>query len=375
MKKIVIIGGLAESLINFRGSLLAEMASQGFEIHACAPAAPQQVQEKLTALGAHYYDIPLSRTGINPIHDFLTVRAIYQLLRSVRPDFVLSYTIKPVIYGSLAARFARVPGIFSIITGVGYLFSTKGAKPWLAGKVASFLYRAALRHNRRIFFQNPDDRDLFLSLKLIKSEQVVIVNGSGVDTDYFQRVSLPVCPAFLLIARLLNDKGIHEYVEAARVLKRTFPMATFALAGWLDENPACIKHAELQSWIDEGLINYLGRLDDVRPALAASSVYVLPSYREGTPRTVLEAMAMGRPIVTTDAPGCRETVKDGDNGYLVPVKDATALAAAMEKFILQPELIERMGRRSREIAEEKYDVHKVNSVIMHHMGLSNETCI
>jgi glycosyltransferase involved in cell wall biosynthesis len=175
---------------------------------------------------------------------------------------------------------------------------------------------------------------------------------------------------FLLIARLLRDKGIHEYIDAARSIRQRYPQAVFHLAGWIDSNPAAISKSDLQSWIDDGVIIYHGRLDDVRTVLAACHVYVLPSYREGTPRTVLEAMATGRPVITTDAPGCRETVLDGENGFLVPVANVTALAAAMERFLDDPALIISMGQRSREIAQDKYDVHAVNAAMLNHMGVS-----
>jgi glycosyltransferase involved in cell wall biosynthesis len=198
----------------------------------------------------------------------------------------------------------------------------------------------------------------------------VVVNGSGVDLDKFVFISpLKVKPVFLLIARLIGDKGIREFVQAAQLIQRSYPDCRFLLVGGLDSNPDAISQIELDDWIHNGMVEYLGRLDDVRPAIARASVYVLPSYREGTPRSVLEAMAMGRAIITTDAPGCRETVIDGENGFLVPVKSVDALVDAMTRFIEDPDLAVRMGKRSREIAEEKYDVHKVNAVMLKEMGI------
>jgi glycosyltransferase involved in cell wall biosynthesis len=219
-------------------------------------------------------------------------------------------------------------------------------------------------------FQNPDDRNLFVASGLVPSTlPVTLINGSGVDLAAYSPCPLPDEPVFLLIARLLADKGLREYQRAARRLKARYPRARFLLAGDLDPNPLSISAEELAKWRADGAIEYLGRLEDVRPAYAAALVYVLPSYREGTPRTVLEAMAMGRPIVTTDAPGCRETVVDGVNGFLVPVRDDAALETALERFILDPSLADRMGRESLAIAREKYDVHKVNAVIMAAMNL------
>jgi glycosyltransferase involved in cell wall biosynthesis len=228
-----------------------------------------------------------------------------------------------------------------------------------------------LRSAKVVFFQNPDDQQVFRARGILSpNSSSVVVNGSGVDLDKFVFISpLKVKPVFLLIARLIGDKGIREFVQAAQLIQRSYPDCRFLLVGGLDSNPDAISQIELDDWIHNGMVEYLGRLDDVRPAIARASVYVLPSYREGTPRSVLEAMAMGRAIITTDAPGCRETVIDGENGFLVPVKSVDALVDAMTRFIEDPDLAVRMGKRSREIAEEKYDVHKVNAVMLKEMGI------
>jgi glycosyltransferase involved in cell wall biosynthesis len=287
---------------------------------------------------------------------------------------VLSYTIKPVIYGTLAAWLAGVPHRFALITGLGYAFQGCGQRSRLQALVQR-LYGLALARAQRVFFQNHDDLALFQERGILNPHtQVCVVNGSGVDLDSFAVRPLPAAALagsvrFLFIGRLLGDKGVREYAQAARLLKRSHPQVQCALVGWVDSNPNAITQAELDGWIADGSIEFLGRLADVRPAIEACSVYVLPSYREGTPRTVLEAMAMGRPIVTTDAPGCRETVIDGENGFLVPVQDAVALAQAMARFIDEPALQTSMGIRSRLIAEVKYDVHKVNAVMLVGMGV------
>jgi glycosyltransferase involved in cell wall biosynthesis len=294
------------------------------------------------------------------------------LFTELKPDLFLGYTIKPVVYGSLAAAHAGVPGIYSMITGLGSAFSGSGIKAALIRRLVIFLYRRALRHNARVFFQNPDDIALFSRMGILKAgEQAVRIPGSGVDVHEFQPAPFPKGLSFLLIARLLREKGIAEYAEAARRIRQHHPHVRFRLAGWLDENPDSIREDELQAWVDEGTLEYLGRLDDVRPALADSSVFVLPSYyREGIPRTLLEALAMGRPIITTDMPGCRLTVKDGENGYLAAARDAHALAEAMERFIEQPEMIAKMGVASRSLAETQFDVHIVNKIILKSMGLA-----
>ena len=339
-----------------------------------APGENPFVAEQLCKINVVYKPINLERTGLNPLKDLRSFILIKANLRELKPDVVLAYTIKPVIYGSLAARSAGVPHIFSMITGLGYSFMAGGIKQKLVNKIVSKLYRVGLAGNEKVFFQNPDDLRLFCNQKLLdESGKAILINGSGVDIDYFSE-ALPCGtePVFLLIGRLLKDKGISEFIEAARMLKRKYPRVLFRIVGPFDSNPAAFKPAEISTWQKEGIVEYLGEVADVRPVISSCSVYVLPSYREGMPRTVLEAMAMGRPIVTTDAPGCRETVEAGQNGFLVPVKDAGALANAMERFILEPDLIQKMGKRGREIAEEKYDVRKVNAVIMKAMGLGDE---
>ena len=375
--KILLIAGRARSLINFRGPLIAAFQSRGMEVHVAAPEllTGDPIRQQLEARGCRVHKIPLRRAGTNPLTDLVTLLSLWRLMWRIRPTHVLSYTIKPVIYGSLAARMAGVPNRFALITGLGYAFSDepvsrKGERSWVRAMVER-LYAYALTGVQKVFFQNPDDAALFRRLRLLNSEvPSVVVNGSGVDLEHFQVAPILPGPAhFLLVARLLGDKGVREYAQAAQRIKAAHPEALFSLVGWMDENPDAIDQTELDCWVADGRLSFLGQLTDVRQAIGACSVYVLPSYREGTPRTVLEAMAVGRSIITTDAPGCRETVVDGDNGFLVPVKSVSALAQAMERFIQEPNLVARMGHRSRQIAEEKYDVHKVNEVMLREMGL------
>lgn len=371
MARIVIVSGFGESLIKFRGPLLQQMVEDGHEVIACAPEVDGELTSELALLGVKYRSVPMSRAGINPIKDIWTVFSLLSVFLKLKPDIFLGYTIKPVIYGSLAAFLARVPGRFSMITGLGYAFVATGSKAKLVRLIASLLYKWALSCSHRVFFQNVDDRDLFIELGILKEKSSsTIINGSGVGLVTFQATPLEGGCRFLLIARLLIDKGIREYAAAARLIKDKYPEVEFDLAGWLDQNPSTIKKEELDTWTSSGVINFLGKLEDVRPAIARSTVYVLPSYREGTPRTVLEAMAMGRAIITTDAPGCRQTVNEGQNGFMVPVKSVEMLAQAMERFILSPKLAAEMGARSRDLAERKYDVSLVNKAILKGMNIS-----
>ena len=373
--KFLIIAGFANSLVGFRKPFIVALLNKGLEVHVAAPELleNQTITSELKALGAIPHSISMQRTGLNPAADTKTLFSIYSLMRNIKPDYMMGYTIKPVIYGALAAWLARVPKRFALITGLGFAF-TEGDdnKRKTVRAVAQGLYRTALNHCQVVFFQNHDDEALFRELNIVSSQtRTCVVSGSGVDVDEYEVIPLVTHEPlrFLLIARLLVDKGVREYAQAAKQVKKLHPDVQFDLVGGLDANPTSITQAELDEWIEAGTVNFLGRLNDVRPAIQASSVYVLPSYREGTPRTVLEAMATGRAVITTDAPGCRETVVDGDNGFLVPVKDVDALAQAMLRFIEQPALIAQMGQRARLIAEEKYDVHKVNAHMISEMEL------
>lgn len=371
----LLIASFPDSLIRFRGHLINDLLTKGFDVHVAVPYkdVDDSVFQALKDKGVNLNYIPLERTGINPLKDFKLLVSLYRLMLKIRPVHVLTYTVKPVIYGSFAAWSARVPNRFALITGLGYAFTNSNfsSKRKLLRTIIQYLYRFTIDKVDKVFFQNPDDEKLFRKLGILPGKiKSLVVNGSGVDVSEYSVTSLPFTPKFLLIARLLGDKGIREYVAAARIIKAKYPQSIFHLVGWIDDNPDAISQQELDSWTEAKLINYIGRLSDVRTAIADSSVYVFPSYyREGTPRTILEAMSMGRAIVTTDSPGCRETVIDGYNGFIVPVKNVSGLVTAVEAFITKPELIESMGARSRQIAEKKYDVHKVNAMMFKEMGI------
>ena len=384
--KIFVVGGLARSLINFREPLLKALVDQGHSVFTAAGETTADVEMKLNKMGIAHFDIAMDRTGLNPINDIRVFHQLTNLFYTIKPDVTLSYTIKPIIYGSLAAKAVGVPRICSMVEGLGYAFTGSGLKRSLVKHLCMVLYKVTLKNCYALFFLNPDDESLFRENHLIDDNlRTCILNGIGVDLTHYHTMPLPKVTSFLLIARLLRDKGIREYINAARVIKTKYPNILFRLVGSADSNPACIPAIELEQWVREGVVEYLGQLQDVRPAISTSSIYVLPSYyREGTPRTVLEAMSMGRPVITTNSPGCRETVKplkdkqldkksqevlQGENGFLVPVKNVEKLVEAMEQLITNPQLIEYMGQNSRRIAEEKYDIHQVNRVILETMGL------
>ena len=373
---VLVLGNLSDSVLRFRGDLLRALIVEGHEVHVATPHLTDDgsTSDLLRDMGVTCHDVFMSRTGTNPVADARTLLSIVMLMRRIRPDVSLGYTIKPVVYGLLAGWVTRVPKRFALVNGLGYALADKvvGWRRRVLQGVVFSLYRLAMRHASAVFFQNPDDAALFLGRGLLPERvRSIVVNGSGVPTDAYAVAAFPQTPpSFVLIARLLVEKGIRDYVAAARLIRASHPEVVFHLVGGVDANPGAISAAEVQGWHDEGVVRWHGQLHDVRPVLASAHVFVLPSfYREGTPRTVLEAMSMGRPIVTTDMPGCRETVVEGENGFLVPPRAADALATAMLRFVEDPAMVVWMGSRSRQLAEDRYDVRKVNAVMISAMGL------
>jgi len=349
---------------------MQELIAQGLTVIAIAPF-DQEIADELERQKIQFIPIKMERNGMNPFADILFFLKICKILKKEKIDIIFSYTIKPIIYGSIAAKFSKIQKIYSMVTGTGYIFLDVNLKNKIVGLIAQKLFKISLFFNQLVFFQNNDNLNFFRNKKIISSRKpVAIINGSGVDCELFSPVEYPKKISFLMIARLLYDKGIREYVAAARMIKKIYPDVKCKLVGWIDTNPNSISEQELNEWIQEGSIEFLGKLSDVRPAIAESSVYVLPSYHEGIPRTVLEAMAMARAIITTNAPGCKETVIHNKNGLLVAVKEITGLFKAMEFFILSPEKIHAMGKESRKLAIEKYDVNKVNLSILKAMQLT-----
>lgn len=368
-QRILINGSFAPSVVNFRGPLVRALVAAGHEVHVSVPDVSLEVRRSIEALGAILHEIPLQRASLNLAADLLYRRSLRRLISRIDPDLVLGYTIKPNIWGSLAARAAQIPSA-SMVTGLGYTFIQRDTiKKRLVSRLSRMLYRRATAANRVVIFQNADDRDDFVAAGCLEeARKARLVNGSGVDTEHFTPVSLPSAPVFLMAARLLVSKGVREYAAAAIAVSARRNDCRFLLAGNFDDTPDCIDPAELAGWQKAG-IEYLGWIDDVPAAIAGASVYVLPSYREGTPRTVLEAAAMGRPTIATDVPGCRDSVVHGETGLLVPVRDVAALADAMERLADDAAMRARMGAAARRFCEEKYAVDKVNRMLMAHLGL------
>jgi glycosyltransferase involved in cell wall biosynthesis len=365
MSSVVIVGALAESLVNFRGDLIRAMVAQGHRVTTMAASGTPECVASIEALGAEFLAYPVARTGRSFTADLRTFKALRSAFTKIKPDIVIAYTIKPVIWAGIAARISRVPRFYALIEGLGYVFQGGSWRRRLLGFITGYLYSISLRKAARVIFLNPDNREFFISKTLIRKSQAALIDGIGVDLDVFSFTPIPSGqPSFLCIARLLGDKGLREYAQAARIVRTRYPEVQINLLGPSDASPDGIPLEEVQTWHSSGVLTYLGEAQDVRPFLANCAVYVLPSYHEGMPRTVLEAMAMGRPIITTDAPGCRETVTPGSNGYLVPMKNAAALADKMNFFIENPDQCRSMGAISRQVAEQRFDVAKINVSLM-----------
>lgn len=377
-RQITLIGHAAGATLNFRAPLIADLVAAGWQVEVLAPDWTPDQRQRLRALGAQARTFPLSRTGLNPLQDLRSLWVLYRHLRDSRPDAVLTYAAKTNVWGMLAAAWAGVPRRVAMVEGMGFAFTEgqdgRTSKQRMVGAVLSVLYRVAFRQAHRVIVLNPDDaRDLQRQCGL-ERQKTTLLGGIGVPLSDW-----PFCPphttpiTFTLVARLLREKGVLEFVQAARLIKERHLSTRFLLLGALDDNPGSLREADVQPWVQAGIIEWPGQVD-VKPWLAQTSVFVLPSYyREGVPRSTQEAMAMGRAVITTDAPGCRETVVDGINGFLVPPRDVPALAAAMQRFIDEPALIARMGAESRRLAEERFDVRRANAILIQTVDVNRTT--
>lgn len=355
---VVLAANSAWNIINFRRPLVEGLRAAGWRVVALAPDDGNAAA--LAALGAEFQPIRIDSSGTSPFRDARLFLDYLAALRQLRPHAFLGFTVKPNVYGSLAAQLLGIRTINNI-SGLGTGFMGAGPLNWLV----SSLYRVALRKSHRVFFHNPHDLSLFVNKGLVREKQAARIPGSGIDLQRFQpsRGSRP--PArpfrFLFVGRLLRDKGLVEYAEAARLLRPAWPEVEFAILGFAgSDNRSAVPIGEVERWQHEGIVTYLGDTEDVRPFLKEADCVVLPSYREGLPRSLLEAAAMAKPMVATDVPGCRDLVSHGDNGLLCEARSPASLAAAMEAMLrLDPAARETMGRRARERAEREFDQHIV----------------
>lgn len=369
--KVAVLSSFTTSLFWFRIDMMKSFQAAGCEVLAVGDGSESEWTDRFAELGIRYRQIPVQRNGTSPVHDLKTFRALLRLLKEEKPDKIFAYQAKTVIYGGMAASLCGIREFYPMIAGVGSIFLDNSPKQKVIRSILAAEYRLGMCRAPKIFFQNRDDLKFFTDLKLLPEHKVVMINGSGVNVEKFTPTALPEKPGFLCISRLIRDKGVMEYLDAARKLRKLHPEAQCVLVGPFDTNPSAIKPEELQSYVDDGSVIYVGQQKDVQPWLRNCTAYVLPSYHEGTPKTVLEALACGRPAITTDAPGCRETVTDGVNGYLVPVRDVDAIVSAMERILDDPENTTMMAQSARKIAEDIYDVHKVNRTICETMGIKD----
>ena len=342
-KKIMLVGNSAWSMAHFRSDVIRDLISAGFRVVVVAPKDNSFTE--IEGLGATFIDFTMSRKGMNPINELWTFTQLFWIYLQEMPNLIFHYTIKPNIWGSIAANILRIPNI-AVTTGLGYVF----VKPSSLTSIVSYLYRTAFKYSQSVWFLNQDDRDEFTSRGIVPLTKTSILRGEGIDTSHFEYLeSFPDRPRFLLVARMLWDKGIGEFVGAAKFVKTQIPDAEFFLLGALDNgNPSAISKSQIDQWESEGVVSYLGTTTDVRQFISNSTCVVLPSYREGIPRSLLEAAAMGRPLIATKCAGCRDVILDGESGFLVPIQNAEKLGEAMLKISrYDHDSLRKFGARSR----------------------------
>ena len=374
--KIILIGTVASSFYGFRTDLIKALVELNHEVYAFISEYKEDDLSKIRALGAVPIFYKLSRGGLNPLSDINATASLVKKINSLQPDIVFSYFSKPVIFGTLAAKIAKITLVIGMLEGLGYAFTEQpnglNKKTKLIKKVQVLLYKLALPQLDKIIFLNPDDPKDLLDKYSIRVKEVEILGGIGLNLeDYPYSNSYPSQPTFIFVARLLAEKGIYDYIAAAKIVKNNYPEAKFIVLGTIDKEAlGALTEAELKKFTEANIVEYPGHVNNVPEWIANSSVFVLPSYyREGVPRSTQEAMAMGRAVITTDVPGCRETVIDGVNGFLVEKWSPQALAEKMVYFIEHPEEINKMGYESYKIAQDKFDAHKVNKRLINMLGL------
>lgn len=375
--KVVIIGTIASSFYGFRADLICTLLKKGHKVYAFTSESTAEDLKKIEQLGAIPITYTLNRGGLNPLADIFATYQLAKKIKVINPDLVFSYFSKPVIFGTLAAKIAKVPRIIGMLEGLGYTFTDQpeglSKKTQLIRKIQVFLYKIVLPQLDQLIFLNPDDPKDLLERHAIQVKKVKILGGIGLNLkDYpyqpLNSIHFPI--KFLFIGRLLKEKGIFEFVQAAKLVKKIYPDTQFTVLGAIDHhNLGALQQTELDALISSNIIHYPGYVDNIKDWIVNSHVFVLPSYREGVPRSTQEAMAIGRAVITTDVPGCRETVINKQNGFIVPKWNSEALAEKMIYFIKNPEKILEMGDVSYQIAANKFDAEKVNQRLINILGL------
>jgi len=374
---ILIVGTTASSFLGFRADLIRYLVSQDHQVYALTSEYVESDLGKIEALGAIPITYTLNRGGLNPLADVVATYQLARKIKKINPDLVFSYFSKPVIFGTIAAKIAKVPMVIGMLEGLGYTFTDQpeglSKKAQIIKRIQVFLYKIALPQLDQLIFLNPDDPKDLLEKYAINVKKVEVLGGIGLNLkDYpyqpLNSIHFPI--KFLFIGRLLKEKGIYEFVQAAKLVKKIYPDTQFTVLGAIDHhNLGALQQTELDTLISSNIIQYPGHVNNIKDWIADNHVFVLPSYREGVPRSTQEAMAIGRAVITTDVPGCRETVIDGVNGFLVPKWDPEALVEKMIYFIEHPEQIRVMGAESYKIAVEKFDAEKVNQRLVDILGL------
>lgn len=372
MKKVAVLSSHTPSLFWFRMDMMISFRNNGYKVYALGNESEAEWKDKFQQENIEYIQIDVERNGVNPLNDLKTLKSIKNALSKIMPDKIFTFQAKTIIYGGIAAKQLGIKEIYPLVAGMGSVFLNDSLKTRIIRKILVTEYKLGMKSCPAVFFQNHDDEQIFKDNGIVKKQEVVLIPGSGVNTEKFTVQPLPEQFGFLCISRLIRDKGVYEYLEACRKIKEKYPEVRCLLVGPYDSNPSALKPDELKPFIDDGVIEYFGEQTDVRPYMNQANVFVLPSYREGTPKTNLEAMASGRAILTTNAPGCKETVVEGVNGYMVPVKDVDALCEKMEYLINNPNIVSEMGAEGRKLAENKFDVKIVNNKICQTMKIISD---
>lgn len=365
--RILIVSSKNKNLFNFRGDLIKDMICHGHEVYATGPNN-HHIEDVMAVGIKRFYEIPSVRDNTSIVNDLKYLFRLKKTIREIKPDLVFGFNIKPVVYGSIAARMEKVPHIYAMVTGLGRVYSSGGIKISFIRFITNLLYRIALRGCNQVIFQNHQDIDDLVRAGCLPEWKARVVNGSGVNMERFKRTAFPEKPVFLMVSRVIREKGVLEYCAAAKILQQDHPEARCILLGGFDASIGALAQEDLQEYLDDGSIELAEEVKDPVDFYELSSVFVLPSYyREGLPRTILEAMSCGRPVITTDWVGCREPIQDGVNGFLVPIKDRVTLAEKMA-VLCDMNTARTMGEASYRICKEKFEVSIVNQQMREILG-------